>query len=379
MDVIEIIRNADNVLPGHGKPASIAERLHNLADSLNGDEMPDSYGSGAFINDFEAEIAAMLGKASAVFMPSGTMAQQIALRIHCEHQNNFSVAMHPTSHLEFAEHAGLAFLHDIKRLQFGAPEFVSNRVLIREDFERLAVRPGALLLELPYRPLGGQLPTWDELTAIAGWAAEKQVPMHLDGARVWQCTRYYGKSLKEICDLFTTVYVSFYKDLGGIAGCILAGPTAFIDESRIWQRRYGGNLYDQSPMVAAARQGITQRLPQLSDWVERATLIAETFQQCNGVRVNPDPPQVNFFQLFLPGDATSLTKKHHALAKETGTFLFSNLRPAGVPGYAMTEIHCFENSLSFDIQKLAPFVEALLDGIDPAETEGPEQRTIPFA
>jgi threonine aldolase len=334
--------------------------LQDLADWLEGSEMPDTYGSGKFINDFEDQIASLLGKEAGVFMPSGTMAQQIALRIHCEHRSNFTVAMHPTSHLEFAEHAGLTFLHNIKRLQFAAPEFVSDRVLVREDFDKLAVMPGAILLELPYRPLGGQLPSWTELTAIADWAREREVPMHLDGARIWQCTRYYGRSLKEICDLFATVYVSFYKDLGGIAGCILAGSQVFVDESRVWQRRYGGNLYDQSPMVAAARKGVIETLPHIDSWVERAIEVARVCTEVKGVKVAPDPPCVNFFQLYLPGDAESLTRKHHELAAETGTFLFSALRPADVPGYAKTEIHCFENSMNFDLGRLPAFLESLL-------------------
>ena len=135
-------------------------------------------------------------------MPSGTMAQQIALRIWCANSNNFTVAMHPTAHPETAEHLGYQFLHGIKRIQFGGPEFVRNRMLTVNDFKALGSLPGAILLELPYSPLGGMLPEWDDLLVISQWAREKKIPTHLDGARIWQCRPFYGKEYREIAELF---------------------------------------------------------------------------------------------------------------------------------------------------------------------------------
>jgi threonine aldolase len=76
-------------------------------------------------------------------MPSGTMAQQIALRIWCEKRKNFTVAMHPTAHPETAEYQGYQYLHQIKRLQFGAPEFLTNRILQVDDLESLGTRLSA--------------------------------------------------------------------------------------------------------------------------------------------------------------------------------------------------------------------------------------------
>jgi len=356
----EVLSQCDNILPGHGAPQSMQLLFQELADGLTGDEMADSYGQGDYLAEFEAEIAEMFGKESAVFLPSGTMAQQIACRIWCERSHNFTIAMHPTAHLETAEHAGHQFLQGIQRLQFGAPEAVQHRLLQRADFEQLGVKPGVILLELPHRPLGGQLPTWEELLAICDWAKEQNIRLHLDGARIWSCLSFYQKSFAEIAALFDSVYVSFYKDLGGLCGAMLIGSTPFIQEAKVWQRRYGGNLKTMAPFIVSARSGLATALPQIEQWVDRTRQIADILSQFEQIRVNPNPPHVNFFQLYIQGDAQELTDKHLALARETGTFLFYNLHSLQVPGVAMTEIHCWQNALSFDTSQLPAFLTRLL-------------------
>lgn len=360
-NIQEVLDQCANVLPGHGSRKSMKEIFLGFADVLEGDEYLDEYGSGTYIASFEAEIAELFGKEAAVFMPSGTMAQQIALRIWCEKRNNFTVAMHPTAHLEDAEHLGYQFLHHIKRLQFGSPESLRSRMLMVKDFETLGKEPGAILLELPYRPLGGQLPKWDELLAIKAWAAERQIPFHLDGARIWQCRPFYQKEYTEIANLFDSAYISFYKDLGGLCGAVLMGSTAFVKEARIWQKRHGGTLRTQGPFVVSAKLGLKRVLPQISKWVQKAQEIAATLSKFERITINPNPPHVNIFQLYIQGDPEYLTNRHMELAKETGTFLFHRLGPTMVPGVAMTEIHCWENSMKFEVEKLEPFIEKLLE------------------
>lgn len=357
----EIQDQCTNILPGHGPKQSMKDIFLALAGGLEGDEDLDVYGSGSYIATFEAEIAELFGKEAAVFMPSGIMPQQIALRIWAEKRHNFTVAMHPTAHLEEAEHLGYQFLHGIKRLQFGSPELLRDRMLTVKDFEALGKEPGAILLELPYRPLGGQLPPWEELLAIQAWAKAREVPFHLDGARLWQCRPFYQKEYSEICALFDSVYVSFYKDLGGLCGCMLMGSALFIKEARMWQKRHGGTLRTQGPFVVSAKLGLKRVLPQINDWVRRAQEIAAILSKFERVFINPNPPHVNIFQLYLQGEPERLTNRHLELAKETGTFLFRSLNPTVVPGLAMTEIHCWENSMKFEVETLKPFMKRLLE------------------
>jgi len=360
-DTQTIIDKCTNVLPGHGPRQPMKAIFQDLADALGDDEYPDRYGEGDYLETFEGEIAAMFGKEAAVFMPSGTMAQQIAIRIWCERNANFTVAMHPTAHLEFAEHAGYQFLHGIHRLQFGAPEFIRERMLTTADFELLGQKPGVALLELPYRPLGGQLPTWDELQAIKAWTTKNGVPLHLDGARIWQCQSFYQKSYQEIAALFDSAYVSFYKDIGGLAGSMLLGLAEFIAEARIWQRRHGGNLFTQAPFVASAQLGVQRVLPQIEQWVDKAKEVAAVFDQFEAITINPYPPHVNFFRVYIQGDPAALIERHNDLAQETGVFLFQRLNPSAIPGIATAEVHCWENALSFDVTQLEPFLARLLE------------------
>jgi threonine aldolase len=144
---------------------------------------------------------------------------------------------------------GYRFLHHIQRLQFGAPEFIRDRMFTVQDLDALGQMPGAIFLELPYRPLGGELPAWDELLAIQAWAAERTIPFHVDGARIWQCRPFYRRSYRQIVALFDSLYVSFYKDIGGLCGAMLLGPASFIEEARVWQIRHGGRLKTLRPFM----------------------------------------------------------------------------------------------------------------------------------
>ena len=356
----ELYARCQNVLPGHGPRRGMKAIFQELADGLEGSETLDRYGEGDYLAAFEAEVAEMFGKPAGVFLPSGTMAQQIALRIWCERSNNFTVAMHPTAHPEMAELLSYHFLHGLQRLQFGAPEFLQNRMLTLKDFQSLAKKPGAILLELPYRPLGGQLPQWDELVAIHDWARENQIPFHLDGARIWACQPFYNKEYRQIGQLFDSLYVSFYKDLGGLCGSMLLGPVDFIQEARLWQVRHGGRLVTQAPFVVSARLGMQRVLPQINSWVEQTRQVTTILSQFDPLTVNPGPAHVNFFQLYVKGDPEQMTQRHMEVAEQTGTFLFYGLGPTAVPGLGMTEIHCWENALRFDLDCLRPFLEKWL-------------------
>lgn len=359
-NIDEVRSRCHNVLPGHGKPASIAATLREIADSLNGDEESDVYGAGSFLGKFEAGLAGDFGKESAVFMPSGTMAQQIVLRLWCEQSGRSGIAMHPTAHPETAEYLGYQLIHGLHRIQFGAPEMIHNRLLSLADLQSQPEKPGAILLEIPCRPLGGEIPDWQELTDISSWARDADIPIHLDGARIWQCQAAYGRSYAEIGALFDSIYVSFYKDLGGLAGCMLMGPEPFIARSRIWQRRYGGNLFSQAPYIAAAKQGLTNCLPQLPAWNLRACEIAAIINDVAGIKTRPAIPRVNFFQVFLDAEVDALEAAHKQLAIDTGTFVFSAFHTSSVPGVSMAELHCWENAMAFDSSELKLFLNKLI-------------------
>ncbi len=233
------------VVSGHGDDAPGAE-LAGIAEwcSQNGWQA-DRYGEGALIGAFEARVAALLAKPAAVFMPSGTMAQQVALRIACDRARNAVIAMHPTSHLELHEEHAYVRLHSLRAILLGERE----RPTSARDLDELAETPAALLVELPAREIGGRLPDWPELVALTALAGERGMWRHMDGARLWEAREYYAPaSYADICAQFDSVYVSFYKGIGALAGAMLLGPEDFIAEARVWRRRHGRHAGPAAPV-----------------------------------------------------------------------------------------------------------------------------------
>ena len=142
-----------------------------LAD-IPGDTAVDRYGDGGVVAELEAEIAGLLDKPAAAFLPSGTMAQQSVLRVHAERRQRRTVIFHPMCHLH--RHEGQAFqrLHGLTGRPAGDPD----RLMSIDDLTAVSEPPAALLIELPQRDLGGQQPDWADLQAQADWARGRAPP-----------------------------------------------------------------------------------------------------------------------------------------------------------------------------------------------------------
>ena len=328
-----IFAGCERFLIGHGvqRPRAV---LADLAEETGADEEADRYGEGALINDFERQVASLLGKEAALFLPSGTMAQQIALRIWADRRHTPFVAFHPTCHLELHEQGGYALLHGLHARLVGD----RTRLLGLEDLRALHGPLAALLLELPQREIGGQLPSWSELDAQVGWARERGSAVHMDGARLWECGPFYERSYADIAALFDSVYVSFYKGLGAIAGAALAGPAEFIAEARVWQRRHGGNLFQLYPFVLSARANLRRRLDRFGDYYRRAQAVARVLTAIRGISVKPDPPQTNMMHVYLHSSAEALLAASTEIARTERVLLFRRLVPTGVPGVCAFEL-----------------------------------------
>jgi threonine aldolase len=337
-------------------PQSPREILTALAAYTDPALDSDVYGSGTLIEALENEIAALLGKPAAVFMPSGTMAQQIALRVWAGRTGNRNVAFHPTCHLEIHEEQGYRELHGLQGILVGD----RYRLITLDDLQRLRLPVGALLLELPQREIGGVLPAWEDLTAIINWAREQGIITHLDGARLWECQPFYERSYAEIAGLFDTVYVSFYKILGGIAGAVLAGPEDVITEARVWQRRHGGNLVHLYPYVLAAHKGLHERLDRMAAYHAKAVDIAAALSALPGPVITPHPPHTNMMHVFLPGDSDRLWDAALDIAETRKTWVLPRLRPSQVPGYSMVELTVGDAALDVETDEIAALFRELL-------------------
>jgi threonine aldolase len=343
----------------HDYPKTPRQVLSELVETTDPGLEADRYGQGDLIARFESEVATLLGKEAAVFMPSGTMCQQIALRIWAGRRGTSNVAFHPKSHLETHEEKAYQRLHGLNGILVGSAE----RLLTLDDLKAIAEPVGALLIELPQRDLGGQLPGWEALNEVIAWARERAIPTHLDGARLWECRPFYGREYAEIARLFDSVYVSFYKSLGGTAGSILAGPADVIAESRIWQRRHGGNLIHLYPFVLSAQKGLRERLGRMEAYHAKAKEIAALLAPFSQIEIVPNPPQTNMMHLFIRGERDTLEAAALDVAQETGTWLFYRLAPTLLAGLTMFELTVGEATLDLSGKEIVALFQLLLSRV----------------
>ncbi|WP_342548121.1 beta-eliminating lyase-related protein [Paenibacillus sp. FSL P2-0089] len=310
-------------LAGHGgrDVAVLKKALDSVEDGL----AADMYGTGTVIEEFQAEMAEVLGKECSVFFPSGTMAQQIALRIWSDREGSKRVAYHPLCHLEIHEQDGLKELHHLEPLLLGS----ADRLITLEDVKGMGPGVACLLLELPQREIGGQLPEYAELEAISGYCREQGIKLHLDGARLFEVLPYYGKTAAEVCALFDSVYVSLYKGIGGIAGAILAGSREFTETSKIWKRRHGGDLISLYPYIVPARYYYRQRIGRMSEYYEQAKELAALFNSCHKVSTLPEVPVSNMFHIHFALPLEQLAPVLIGIYNETGIGLTPRLKPTG--------------------------------------------------
>ncbi|WP_329563802.1 threonine aldolase family protein [Kitasatospora sp. NBC_01266] len=351
-------RSCQRLLSGRRLP-TMRERLAALS-SLDGlDDRPDFYGDGP-VRQVEQRVATLLGKPDAVFFPTGTMAQQIALRHGAELTGRTAVALHPLAHLERWERQAYSQLTGLRGLwpttaprHFDAAEVAA----LDEPF-------GTLTVELPLRDAGYLLPSWPELVALAEAGRAAGARVHFDGARLWETTSHFGKGLDEIAALADSVYVSFYKTLGGISGAALAGDAELIGYARAWRHRHGGNLYQQWPAALAALDGLDRVLPRLPEQVRHAALVATALAELPGARITPETPHTQEFQLWLPHPAAALDQAALTLAEQEGLW-FVHYWEDRAPGLAMAEVMIAGEALEWTAADVTRVGRRFLELVEP--------------
>ncbi|MFI8835196.1 threonine aldolase family protein [Streptomyces afghaniensis] len=335
-------RGAQRVFARFAFHKSLRERLAELdgaADLYDLDERSDVYGDGV-VEALESKVAGLLGTEAAAFFPTGTMAQQVALRCWAGRSGNPTVALHALSHPEVHERNAFSEVGGLRPVRLSSEPRLPTAAEVR-DFEEPF---GALMLELPLRDAGFVLPSWEELTEVVAAARERDAVVHFDGARLWESTAHFGRSLAEIAGLADSVYVSFYKSLEAFGGAALAGPTELVEEARAWRHRYGGLVFQQFPTALSALVGLERQLPRLPEYVAHARVVAAALREgfaAAGVpwaRVHPEVPHTHDFQVWLPYDADVLSEAAVRTAEETGTVLFSFAWDRTGPGLARTEV-----------------------------------------
>jgi threonine aldolase len=324
--------------------------------TVDADVVADRYGDGGVVAELEQFVAELLGKPAAVFLPSGTMAQGATLRVHAERRTSRTVLWHPACHLDNHEGQAHARLHQLIGRAVGA----ADAPLTLDDLAGVAEPVAALLIELPQRDLGGQLPPWDDLSAQLSWARERGAATHLDGARLWEAAAGYGREPHEIAALFDSVYVSFYKGIGALPGCCVAGSAELVAEVREWRRRLGGTLYALWPSAASALRLLPERLAEMPARFAHAVAVADALRALPGVRIVPDPPQTSMMHLLLAVTADQFAENARKLAETEGVWTWPEATRTADPSVVRCELNIARASCRMTPEAIAAAVTALL-------------------
>jgi threonine aldolase len=331
-------------------------RPADLLAAVPPDTEPDVYGEGGAVAALEDHVAGLLGKPASVFLPSGTMAQGATLRVHAEARGTRTVLWHPTCHLERDEAGGPGRVHGLVGRTVGS----AHELVTLADLEAVPEPVAALLLELPQRHLGGRQPAWEDLEAQVAWARGRGAAAHLDGARLWESAAGYEREPAEVAALFDTVYVSFYKGIGALPGCAVAGPADVVAQVREWRRRLGGTLFALWPGAASALALLPQRLAEMPDRLAHARAVAEVLRAVPGVRLVPDVPQTAMVHLVLDATAEEFRARSRRLAEEEGVWTWAEAAATGDPGVVRVELAVGRATSALHPERVAEIVGALV-------------------
>ena len=226
-------------------PQEYAEVLAGL--TAGGDLQEDYYSNGGVVEELEKRMADVLGKERAVFLPTGTLANHLAVRLLCEAHGGRRVVTQAESHLandagdDCATLAGLRVV-GLAPGQVGLTLEEVQAEHARAKAGRVKVGIGAISIESPVRRKLGGVFDFEELVRISAWAESEGIGRHLDGARLFIGAAYTGIPVDRWAALFDTVYVSLWKYLNAGSGAILAGPSDLLDDLFHTRRMYGGAL-----------------------------------------------------------------------------------------------------------------------------------------
>jgi threonine aldolase len=291
------------VFSGDGEPQSPESTIAQLNSLLAAGKLnPDSYSLGGSVEAFEKRMAEELGKEAAIWMPTGTLANHLALRRHAG--TNSRIILQEQSHIYHDEGDGLAKLSGLNAvpLAHGRPYFTADELRIALDQSvggRVLNPVGAVSIESPVRRQAGQIMPWDKMEAVTQLCREEGIPVHLDGARLYMMSAATGIGVREYSDLFDSVYVSGYKYFGSPIGAILAGQTDFIEGMYHDRRMFGGGLSSAYVAAGLSLAGVEGFAERFNEALTKAKELFGSINQLTGIEIRGFEHGSNIFELHL--------------------------------------------------------------------------------
>jgi threonine aldolase len=263
----------------------------------------DQYGEDPTTNELQEKMAALLGKEAALWMPSGTMSNQVALLVLARPGDEVITARE--AHAGWHEAGGAAANAGVQIVEVG-----ERGVFTREQFEAaikpsgLPVFPASTVVEIEntHNRSGGVVFPQDEVVRICAAARERGMASFLDGARLWNAAVASGKSERELAAPFDVVSVAFSKGLGAPGGSLLAGSREHIARANRHRRRLGGAMRQVGIFAAAALHGLEHHRARLADDHANGRRLAERLARCPQVQLDLATVQTNIVVFHLkPG------------------------------------------------------------------------------
>jgi threonine aldolase len=243
------------LLTGDGVHLTTAEYAQLLATLTAGDLKPDVYLKGGAVEELENRFAKLLGKERALFFPTGTLANHMAVRLLAGERRH--VLVQEESHLYRDEGDCAQTLSGINLVPLAPGRATIKASEIVEAVDRAGSPPypvpvGAISIESPVRRTHGQAFDFEEMKKISAFARERKIGLHLDGARMYLAAAYTGIAPATYSALFDTVYVSLYKYFNAPFGAILTGPAPLIEAATVLRHQFGGGVLHAWESAAVA-------------------------------------------------------------------------------------------------------------------------------
>ena len=250
----------------------------------------DVFGDDPSVERLERHVAELLGKETAVFVPSGTMSNLLGVMVHCERGDEFLCDV--GCHIYNYEQSGYAQIGAIAARpvegRFGALVAEQLEPLVRPDNDH-QVRTRLVCLENTHNRGGGSIYPYEQLAEVCRWAESRGLARHLDGARLWNAAAATGIPLAKWAGHFDTVSVCFSKGLGAPVGSALAGPKDLIRKARRLRKVVGGGMRQAGVLAAAAHYAVDHHQARLKDDHVHAGALADAIRGCPGLELHPEP------------------------------------------------------------------------------------------
>ena len=297
------------IFRGDGEPKTPLTMLQRLAEFDQKFTLKeDAYSLGGNVKQLEKKCAEMLDKEAAVFMPTGTLANHLAIRKLCGIKPRAIVQ--EQSHLYNDSGDCVTRLSNINLMPLakGCPYFTLETLkaaVAQAESGRVINPVGAVMIESPVRRQSGKIMPFDEMKAVTDYCRDKQIGSHLDGARLYMMSGATGILPADYAALFDTVYVSLYKYFGAPFGAILAGTAEFTDGLYHDRRMFGGGLASANFAAALALQGIDGFEERFNRAMTRAKVLFDKISVLEGINVERFEHGSNMFPLKLESDVDS--------------------------------------------------------------------------